>query len=421
MRWSLVLLLACGDTTPETSDTVVSDSESMESEAELPSWQVRQLSERALGPGLRAVRSESSTFVAAYDAVPTTNGTCDSVEIGNPPRLEQGLWLLDLAGSETQVSAPVVPGTATGAGLAVHGGQAHLAWAGGEPEARYCGGHDLITASGPGFSETAVVSESNEAFANLPASDAGFVVGWEPALGVNGAGERYIAYRDVHFGSLQTDDLFRADLEIAYESGGWQVEPIDPGRGAGEHIELAFDGSDPVVAYTIPVDTQSNSPRGVWLAQKDTTWSLEHVLAGPFDGVALAVEDGRIAVASYDTLQRNLALRIWDGSWSEIAVGSALFDEGRDPSLHFEDGELIVAYHRCRRLAQDGACDPNEEGLVLARESSGYAPELVAQGEVGQCGLQPQLLSSEEIVFRCDVLTDGLASSRVFLAEWGLP
>jgi len=50
------------------------------------------------------------------------------------------------------------------------------------------------------------------------------VVGFWPALAFDQNGNAAIAYRDVHTGVLQSDDWRRADLELAFGSGGGTFE-----------------------------------------------------------------------------------------------------------------------------------------------------------------------------------------------------
>ena len=65
-------------------------------------------------------------------------------------------------------------------------------------------------------------------------------------MATSSAGERMVVYRDVHGGSLQRDDLVRADLEVAFQNqsgGAWSHEVIDLGQGGGIYNHAFYMGN----------------------------------------------------------------------------------------------------------------------------------------------------------------------------------
>ena len=69
---------------------------------------------------------------------------------------------------------------------------------------------------------------------------------------LDAGGNPAIVYRDVHAGGMQADDNMRSDLELAWQSGGWQAIPVDIGRGAGKYNAMTFDDQGRVKTYGVP-------------------------------------------------------------------------------------------------------------------------------------------------------------------------
>ena len=141
-------------------------------------------------------------------------------------------------------------------------------------------------------------------------SDYGYVVGYWPSLAKSQSGTKLLAWQDVHGGSLQRDDLVRADLEVAIKNdGGWSYEAVDFGEGAGVYNRAFFDSEGrPAVLYYIPIEAaQAERVRlGIWLARKEgDEWVKFQLYAGATQGSpSVVVNSEGIWVAYYDAQVR---------------------------------------------------------------------------------------------------------------------
>ena len=375
LGWLMIMGCSGGTPTdnPETSTGDSSDSGEGSEEA----WSIEPLDEIDGGLQLRLVADpEGGAWAAWFANAPTLDGTCDEIDNAPPPRERFDLRLTRVtemeAGPVQAVASPVAPVQPTGLDLALDAsGHPAVAFAGGEPEGQYCGGHDAVVArtDGTEWTTTTAAADSDDAASGEPASDAGFVVGQWPALAFDADGEAAVLYRDVHFGSLQRDDQFRADAELAQQgSGGWNHRGVDQGDGAGLHGRLAFDAQGrPVVAYVIPVE-QAQSRLGVWVARLDgETWERVRLFDGEVrDQISLVVAD-HVAVAFTDVAASSARLRMlspgaaWadPDAWTNERVGRGPYDEGRHVSVAFESiGKprarlpCLQAPDRCRHVVQ---------------------------------------------------------------------
>jgi hypothetical protein len=285
----------------------------------------------------------------------------------------------------------------------------------------FCGANDAgwFTRTGGTWSVTTAASNSGEAATGEAGSDFGEVVGHWPALAYDRDGNAAIAYKDVHSGSIQFDDLNRADLELTWQSGGsFRHIPVDWGRSAGNFVRMVFDAENrPVILYYLPLDGPDVPRQGIWAARSSdsgTTWEKIRLLAGPTEeGPDVALDgNGMLHVAYYHATR-----------------GQPVVVSLTDPE-HFEslrpdpDGRLALTYRRCT-AATDGVgnCNARDDGVVFAfREASSWKIELVDEGESsGLCGHTPALGfeadRSPVIAYRCQALVNGEIDNRVYLAR----
>jgi len=439
MRHAMIALwLACaGDPEPAVRDDS-GPSTSIVPPAASP-WSVVALDERDGGLQLRLVADPAGGAWAAWFAnTPTQDGICDEIDVAPPPRerfaLRLGRVTPDGAGPVLDVDDPVAAVQPTGLDLALRDGQPIVAYTGGEPEGQHCGAHDAVLArlDGDGFARQTAATDSGDSASGEPASDAGFVVGQWPALALDPAGQPVVLHRDVHFGSLQRDDQFRADAELAWAAdGGWAHDVVDLGDGGGAHGRLAFDpDGNPVAAYVIPVE-KVESRLGVWVARRiDGDWERVQLFAGDTrDQIALVVGD-RIGVAFTDAEARSARLRelppgadLTDpAAWTDERVGRGPYDEGRHVSLAYDPaGSPVLAYQTCRRLTDPSpACNVNDEGLVVATRSDGDWSYDVVRADGTSCGRYTGLAFDPQgrawLGFRCTV--DGEIRPLVAWRTW---
>ncbi|MCA9543807.1 MAG: hypothetical protein KC613_05435 [Myxococcales bacterium] len=274
----------------------------------------------------------------------------------------------------------------------------------------YCGGHDagLYRRAPAGWALETVVQSSDEAATGDAASDFGEVVGQWPGLALGPDGAGFLAYKDVHAGSIQRDDRIRADLELAERGdGGWRALPVDWGKGAGDFnaVAIAPDGR-PLIAYHN--DVEDSAERGLWVAHvaADGAVTRARLYEGAAtDGPSVAVhpQTGEVLVAWYDANEGRPYLgrlaelgRLADAdAWALEAIGDPRFDEGYHPRVAVDpqQGYVGVAYYRCveARLGL-GDCEPQADAVVFAWFIEGeWEREVVASGGSGLCGMDPGL------------------------------
>jgi hypothetical protein len=300
---------------------------------------------------------------------------------------------------------------------------------------KYCGSNDVgvYTRTSPGnWSVETAVANSGEAATGLPASDYGYVVGHWPTLAYDQSGNPAIAYRDVHAGAMQGDDDRKADLELAWETGGWSHIAVDPGHGAGQYSKMLFDADgEPVIVYANNIEETTDNPQGVWVtrsADAGTTWEkVRFFLGASIDGpdAVVSPDDGTLYVVYYDshvgvpkllTLTDDTQFTSLDGGWTSETFGSPSYDEGYNPSIAVgPQGQVAVAYYRCG-LASGGLgnCDGTEDALVFAwQEGGSWESEIIDPGstDLGTCGTYPSLAFDGDghavVAYQCQAMVDG--------------
>jgi len=408
-----------------------------------------------VGLNLRMVLDGSGRARLAY--FPTTgtlDGPCDELGSQDPPMRMR--WQLSYveepsaggAWQPEQVADALFVGQPPGLDLrtAPNGAPAIAAMVG-DPvvEIRYCGANDVgyLQRAGDGtWSTQTAVADSGEAATGQPASDFGYVVGYWPGLAYDSTGAAAIAYKDVHAGSLQGDDLRRADLELAWrDGGGWRAIPVDIGEGAGEYNRLAFDGDGrPLILYANRVEAIADDQQGLWVTRSSdsgATWERVRLLVGPVgdDHSIVVPDDGRPRVAYYHPdrgvpylveLTDPAAFASLGSGWSEQALGDPRYDEGYEPSLAVAgDGRLAMAYYRCGRATNGlGNCDTADDALIFAWEETpgSWEQEIVDEGEdLAECGRSPSLAFGPDgaavIAYRCQAMVDGALDDQVRVAR----
>ena len=375
-----------------------------------------------------AVDEGGASHVAYFATEGEVVGPCDlGVEDDVPEEVRWTLRYATEAGSgwaREEVARVLSPGDPPGLALALDGSDPVIAAiTGGPVEGRLCQADDLgLHRRSAGWAPEVVVEESAQAATGMPASDFGTVVGHWPGLAIDG--ERFaLAYKDVHNGSIQTDDLTRADLELALGGGGaWSHVAVDPGRGAGSHNRAAFDARGRlVIAFVNPVEEIGALQQGLWVvrtADGGESWERVLLAAGPMPSTpALAVRGSRVHVLAYDagrgvprlhSLEDDMAFEELEHGWTNEVLGDPRYHEGLEPSLGVDrDGRLGAAWFRCARASDGlGSCD-RESGLMFAWEDDGvWELERVTGGETREeCGMAPALAFGPDgdarVAYRC--------------------
>ncbi len=445
----------CSDDSDDSVDTdtdTTTDTNPPEDAGPSPAeWVIEQIEDADVGLRSKIAVGPDGTVAVAYFANQAyDDGECTEIEIAPPTRLRQELRFAAKAPGATAwtaelVDSPVVTVAPNGLSLDFDAqGRANVAFTGGVPEMQYCGGHDavLATKDATGWTMETAGALSGDSQTGEAASDSGNVVGLWPSLAFDPQGQPAILHKDAHFGSLQHDDKYRADAELAWRNGGgWSHEAVDYGEGAGDWNELIFDSEGrPVAFYAITVEAQGTSRHGVWAARRETdgTWNQVRLHAGAIHQEISAAIDplsNDLLVAFYaasDYAVKLLRLapeaEFADATaWTSEQVGDARYDEGQYVSLAFTpSGKAALAYHRCKRYdpGTDG-CNQNDEAAIFAlQEGDKWNIEIVKAGSKGSCGEFTSLAFDQSgaahVAFRCTIeIPDGF-SFRPYVASKAL-
>lgn len=394
------------------------------------------------GVGLhaRAALSPGGRLGIAYWSTDGAEGEpCEDLMIDDPPLevkwdLHFAEWSEEGGWGVERVANPLLLGNPPGVDLDYQRNGSPLVSAiGGDaiPDLRYCGGGELTVytrSSDPESTEwdrEVVTARSDQAMSGEPASDFGFIVGYWPSLSQGEDGSQMLVYQDVHAGSLQRDDLARADLEVALQSssgGGWTHEVIDLGEGAGIFNQaLITPEGDQLVLYYISFDAQQaeRMRQGLWIARRSSegAWEKGLLFGGPTQGQPSMISyQGGIAVAYYDPSARRPILAILkevsrateSGAWIRISLGDLKYNEGHSPSLvELSDGRLGVTWYRCGPAELED-CRPADDAVIFAYPEQkpnleeqedplkplegSWTMEVVESGEEALCGFSPQIV-----------------------------
>ena len=382
------------------------------------------------GSGLQpsiAARPDGRVGVAYFKTSPIIDGECSEIGgDGVPMRKRWPVRFAELTGDTWQIETvhePLLLGNPAGLSFAyAPDGTPVVSTMTGEPLEmfRYCGANDVgvLTKDGDEWSLETAVTSSGEAATGMPGSDFGEVVGYWPALAFDNEGNPGVAYRDVHAGSIQGDDLTRADMEFAHRRGGWSTVAVDAGEGAGEYNQLLFDAQNrAVILYHNPVE-QTSDRVGLWLARagaEPDSWEEHRIFDSkttPRPSIALDPNSNTLVIAFYNPLEGRPYLARQDSAesiteWSFERLGDDRYNEGIHPSVAFDpEGKLAIAWYRCNRVGTGGACDPVEDALVFWWDADGeWIKEVVDTGDNGECGYSPVLAFDAEgravVAYQC--------------------
>ena len=449
---SILMGLGCGNGEAQTGDG--EDDNSLANRRpgnDIDPWEVESVIPFDENGGFRlrmATDGEGTLGVAFFGNEARIGEPCEEVGGDDPPnKVLWSLYFSDNSSGEWETElVHELPFLGAPAGLDLgydSQGRAVIATMTGEPVdslAGYCGVNNvgvLTRESRDDWSYETAVSESDEAATGEPASDAGYVVGYWPALAMDSSGQPAVAYRDIHFGGIQADDFRRADLEFVHRvGGGWQAEPVDWGNGAGVRNRMVFDADDqPVIAYYTPQESRIEDRLGYWVSWRDDgEWKRQQIFnQGNTEELSVAIDSqGNLRVLFYDSEfgRPTLAtLSDWENfnsisQWEFEDLGDRTYDEGYSPSLAISaDGDIVAAYHRCTRASSGlGNCEPQFSSLIFVHKDRGeWIHEEVDAGEgLENCGQAPALLFDGDqpvIAYRCETIEDDIVSTEVRISR----
>jgi hypothetical protein len=386
----------------------------------------------SVGLHAQMARSSKGEIGIAYWSQDGTDGDpCDEIEVDDPPlevrwQLYYAKWI-EAESSDSiaagaweveTVANPRILGIPPGLDLHYQkDGTPMITALSGEvvPEIRYCGGSDLglftpsDNSSAMSWDVEWVVTDSDQAMSGDEASDYGYVVGYWPSIATHRSGKRMVVYQDVHGGSLQRDDLARADLEVALQNSrgsSWSYEVIDLGEGAGTYNQAGFTKAGvPVVLYYISIEAgQTERMRqGLWLAAKiDDEWQKTLVFAGATKGApSMLIDEEGVSILYYDLAARQPVLKQIDtvqqimGStaWKTQGLGDVRYNEGQSPKLFkLPTDRLAAVWYRCGSVESE-ECRPIYDAAIFSWETEEgmWEDEIIENGEEAPCGLFPSI------------------------------
>lgn len=459
LRLALTLcavLAACGtpeDENAQTNNTTAPTNVIPNNAQNGPRWTSSVVDANNVGLHVRLVHSGSMFGLVYFDARGTDDGVCETAGDNQPQRIVWGLhygtsvdgtsWATEKISDLLHVGPPV------GTDLVFDASGSPMVTAmTGEPLLAmipfYCGVNDvgLWTRNGGGWTDESVVVSSGEAATGHPPSDFGEVVGYWPSIALDNSGNPAIVYKDVHAGSIQSDDLRRADLELAWRQGdGWQNIAIDFGEGGGDHNRIRFDGQNrPHVAYYRATEDRLEPSLGIWMTRSldaGATWEKVRLFpSGTSEGPDFVFDPatGLPLVAYYNSergfpqlaeLTDEAQFESASQGWKISDIGDSAFDEGYRTSLAISPGGTVaVAYYRCTRASQGlGDCKPADDGLVFAyRDRDTWIHEVVDPGDAaGLCGQYPSLAFDAagiaHIAYQCEATDSGSINNTVKVAR----
>lgn len=414
-------------------------------------WTLSVIDEEGGGLHVRLASAKDGKIGVAYFPVTgVEDGPCEELNFDSPPpRVRWSLKYAQLNGAawdiET-VAQQLYVGQPTGLDLGFFAnGNPVIAAMTGDPLAmyRYCGVNDmgLLTKQGNAWQPETAVTNSGQASTGEPGSDFGEVVGYFPSLAFDASGQPAVAYKDVHSGSIQSDDRRRADLELAWRQGNtWRAIPVDFGTGAGDFNQLRFDSQGrPNIAYYVPTESLEQTRQGIWITRSTddgATWprvQLYNQATSERPALATA-QDGQLHVAYYHaakgypalaTLKDDAQFESFAQGWSAQDIGDSRYDEGYSPSIAIgPQGQIAVAYYRCTKSTGTlGDCTTEDDALIFAWSDNGqWTREVVDEGDVGgYCGSSPSLAFDADgyaiIAYRCEVEVEGSLKPQVKFAK----
>jgi hypothetical protein len=361
-------------------------------------WQFFDVPECGSQAGYQTVAAASATQVGFATLAPTGSQAACTVEGRSGTTTESYnicVVLPSASGFSGSIATAQPYAAMMGVGLAFdQAGEPMLAYTGGPSGSFRCGASDLMLASVSGGTlgtpnDIAAGSQSS----GMPADQAancvqnvcnlGDATGYWPALALDpSSGKLAVAFRDLHFGFADTD-FNSSDVEFAI-GDGYSIYTVDVARGGGTYARLGFSptGKAAIVHYNM-------AKPAIWLDhQTDQGWKAQQLFVGTIhEQLGFAVSSQGLHSLAYCDDTRQVL------TYSESSDGStwtAPVDVDRDgitgyfPSVAFDDsGNPAIAYYRCNDYGVGSSCDPNKDGLYLARRSGGSWTTQQISGESG--------------------------------------
>lgn len=447
------LVVSCGDSNNATNNNTDKNNPPIKRDPPKPgeTWKLSTIDEDGGGLHIQLAASKDGKLGVVYFPVTgVEDGLCEELGFDSPPpRVRWSLTYAELNGSTWEKSVVgdfLYVGQPTGVDLGYYAnGNPVIATMTGAPLPlqKYCGVNDmgLMTRQGAMWQTETAVTSSGDAATGEPGSDFGEVVGYFPSLAFDSSGQPAIAYKDVHSGSIQSDDRRRADLELAWRQGNsWRAIPVDFGQGAGNYNQLRFDAQNrPTIAYYMPTESLEQNRQGIWVTRSEddgATWPRVQLYnQSTSERPSMAIDnDGKPHVVFYHankgypslaSLEDAAEFESSSKGWKLQDIGDSRFDEGYSPSMAIgPDGQLAVAYYRCTKSTGTlGDCTTEDDALIFAFEDNGeWTREVVDEGDVGgYCGSKPSLTFDADgyavIAYRCEVEANGTLQSQIKLAR----
>lgn len=445
-----LLTAACGGDGPTTADDggVIGRRDS----AVAVGWTVETVAQGSRGAQTRLGHDGSGWVLAYLNTTGIDDGDC---VVDGVRRTEWPLYVARHGGSgwvEEEVTRLLSQRSPRGLGFFASDEHLVVATMGGEPlpvlvgTQAYCGVHDAVTWNYDGSSWTSrtEATESNDAASGQLGSDTGTVVGLWPTVSIADDGRFFLAYQDVHYDGVQSDDLRRADLEGLVRAANGSLTRralVDIGRGAGVHNKSVWAPDGTLwVAWRNEFEFNAETP-GLWVAHSvddGQSFTSVRVEAGGIGGFGFGLDPSTSLpwLAYYDAVQGRAIFATVASltdfpdttAWTREDLGDPRFDEGIAPTgVVLEDGSRFLAYRRCVLVSrQENACQSADDGLIFAYSTPGdpWEYEEVDEGAEGDCGLTPSMVVHDGVIgigYRCQRLDGDALDDEIRFATRGVP
>ncbi len=420
-------------------------------------YTVGGISDGNVGLNISAATNGSKLVIGTYGPSPIpSSGTCSIGDGANNPYIDGPLNTYDIWYSEAQVgdlatwTSTIIdtPGYINQndyVGVGVDSkGKATVAWYGKLPldekgGALQCGAGQWVVSQGSGSTFGAHVTIGDQSggsaghnmglIGGVPEftaycqgigakCDEGDFIGVTPQVAIDTTDQPLFVARDIHNGGSNTTDYSKADIEFMR---GIQADndffTADVGRGGGSDIRLILlpDGRAAIAYTVLPLDLMdetAGSP-GVWVNVEQTKggdWSIAQVVSSGAigSGIGFGVNSaGVFSIAYYDGGAQQLIYNespdgvTWTGAVKVDTTGTT----GQYPSLAIDgNDEPAISYYRCSPKVEQTTCDPDSDGLRVARRAAGAWSEHDVSNQSGYTdGINSVMLfigGKETVVFR---------------------
>ena len=347
------------------------------------SWSMARVDTENAGFQPDIQRAPDGSIGIAYYRRAAEIGTCPRVD-GDPPLLRWDVVYAQGDGVrfDKETIATVDLLAPPGLSLAFdQNGEPAVAFVGGTEALRRCGASDLLLArrSGGAWNTTTLAVDStgrpvftedqDQCAAGQDQCNLGDVVGEWSSITFMG-GDPLVAFRDIHFGFTQDDEL-RSDVELYWQG----VMTLDAGWGGGTYARIVVRDGRPIIVHANAFPSTYGS--GIWmLTHNEAEWIRTKISPDVDIGyrLGLAVTGDRLGLAYHAKADQKLIYYESDdaSTWRREVVDTS-GNTGFSPWLVFDArGDPAISFHHCGRYdPRSPDCEAGTDSLRFAYRKGG--------------------------------------------------